>query len=120
MFICSYDTSDLPRCQPRSGNFFARLGLESKEMTDPQALNCTACRYCVSHCPQELDIPTLLMLYNDLVFSQGGLLVPRAAAALPPEKRPAACVGCGSCAAVCPQQIHIPQALADFARRLEG
>ena len=81
---------------------------------------CTACHYCTSHCPQELDIPTLLMLYNDLVFSQGGLLVPRAVAALPPEKRPAACVGCGSCAAVCPQQIHIPQALADFARRLEG
>ena len=105
---------------PLSSREMDRLLAQAQRMVSKTALPCTACHYCTSHCPQELDIPTLLMLYNDLVFSQGGLLVPRAAAALPPEKRPAACVGCGSCAAVCPQQIHIPQALADFARRLEG
>lgn len=34
--------------------------------------------------------------------------------ALPEDKRPAACVGCGQCARVCPQNIDIPAALADL------
>ena len=38
--------------------------------------------------------------------------------ALPEEKRPAACIGCRSCEAVCPQQIRISEALADFTARL--
>ena len=38
--------------------------------------------------------------------------------ALPEEKRPAACIGCRSCEAVCPQQLKISEALADFARKL--
>ena len=36
----------------------------------------------------------------------------------PEDKRPDACLGCGSCAAVCPQQIDIPGALADFSELL--
>ena len=37
-------------------------------------LPCTACHYCTSHCPQGLDIPGLLALYNEHCFTQGGLL----------------------------------------------
>ena len=29
-----------------------------------------------------------------------------------------ACVGCGSCEAVCPQRIQVPKFLADFAEKL--
>ncbi|WP_083662255.1 4Fe-4S binding protein [Thermophilibacter provencensis] len=39
---------------------------------------------------------------------------------LPEDKRPSACIGCGSCAAVCPQQIDIPGTLAGFAERFAG
>ena len=35
--------------------------------------------------------------------------------ALPEDKRPSACVGCGACAAVCPQKIDIPAALAELS-----
>ncbi len=34
----------------------------AKEMTSQKTLPCTACRYCTSHCPQELDIPWLIEL----------------------------------------------------------
>ena len=79
---------------------------------------CTACRYCTTHCPMELDIPELLKLYNEHVFTGGGFIAPMALSALPDDKKPSACVACGSCQAVCPQQIHIPEVLADFVARL--
>ena len=81
-------------------------------------LPCTACRYCTSHCPQGLDIPTLLDLYNEESFTGGGFIVSMRMGLLPDEKKPAACIGCKSCEAVCPQTIKISEAMADFAAKL--
>lgn len=83
-------------------------------------LPCTACRYCTSHCPQGLDIPMLLDLYNEHSFTGGGFIAPMALMAVPEEKRPAACIGCGSCEQVCPQQIKIADAMAKFTEQLKG
>ena len=83
-------------------------------------LPCTACHYCVSHCPQGLDIPALLELYNEHNFTGGGIIAPMALMAIPKEKHPDACVGCRSCEEVCPQQIKISEAMADFAEKLKG
>lgn len=87
------------------------------EMLGKKTLPCTACRYCVSHCPQELDIPALLALYNEHCFTEGGFLAPMALSAFAKEKLPSACVGCRSCEAVCPQQIKISEAMSDFAEK---
>ena len=87
-------------------------------MVREQVLPCTACRYCVDHCPRHLDIPGLLALYNEHTFTGGGFIAPMAVEALPEEKRPAACIGCRSCEAVCPQQLKISEAMADFSRKL--
>ena len=89
------------------------------EVTDSMLdiLPCTACRYCVTHCPQGLDIPTLLALYNETRFANG-LITHMAVDALQEEKRPGACVGCRSCEAVCPQQLGIADAMADFVKKL--
>ena len=88
------------------------------QMTSVGTVPCTACHYCVSHCPQELDIPHLLALYNEHAFTGGGFIAPMALQALPEEKQPQACLGCRSCEQVCPQQIKISEVLADFAERL--
>ena len=79
---------------------------------------CTACHYCVSHCPQGLDIPNLISLYNEHVYTGGGFIAPMALAALPEEKQPQSCLGCRSCEVVCPQQIKISEVLADFAEKM--
>lgn len=90
-------------------------------MTRRTALPCTACHYCVSHCPQGLDIPMLLELYNEHSFTgAGGFIAPMALMAVPQDKHPSACVGCRSCEAVCPQQIKISEAMADFTQKLGG
>ncbi|MCI9441135.1 MAG: oxidoreductase [Ruminococcus sp.] len=87
------------------------------EMLGKKTLPCTACRYCISHCPQELDIPALLALYNEHCFTDGGFIAPMALSAFAKEKLPSACVGCRSCEAVCPQQIKISEAMSDFAEK---
>lgn len=84
------------------------------------SLPCTACRYCTSHCPKKLDIPMLLELYNEHSFTGGGFIAPMALMAVPEEKQPSACIGCRSCEKVCPQQIRISEAMADFAAKLKG
>ena len=79
---------------------------------------CTACHYCVSHCPQGLDIPYLLSLYNEHAYTGGGFIAPMALSALPEDKQPQACLQCRSCEQVCPQQIKISEVLADFSAKL--
>ena len=93
------------------------LGI-ADQMLGRKTLPCTACHYCVSHCPQELDIPTLLNLYNEHCFTEGGFIAPMALSSYPDDKKPGACIGCRSCEAVCPQQIKISEAMADFAEKL--
>lgn len=80
---------------------------------------CTACHYCTSHCPQELPIPELLALYNEHKISGGGFIAPMTVGSMPQEKRPASCVGCRSCEAVCPQQIKISEVLSEFSGMIE-
>ena len=87
------------------------------DMINVKALPCTACHYCTSHCPQGLDIPELIKLYNEHCFTDGGFIAPMALMAFPKDKLPSACIGCRSCEAVCPQQIKISEAMSDFAQK---
>lgn len=97
----------------------ALLGI-ADDMVKKIVLPCTACHYCVSHCPKGLDIPALLELYNEHCFTGGGFIAPMALMAIAEDKHPSACVGCKSCEAVCPQQIKISQAMADFNKQLNS
>ena len=81
---------------------------------------CTACRYCTDHCPQGIDIPSLIKMYNEHTFTGGGFLAPMLIESLPEDKRPSACLACRSCEAVCPQEIKISEILADFTEKLKA
>ena len=58
----------------------------------------------------------MIELYNEHVFTGGGFIAPMALAAVPADRQPSACIGCGKCADVCPQQIDIPGIMKDFAQ----
>ena len=104
--------------KPLSEDEFNALLDIAKDMTAKTTVPCTACRYCVDHCPQQLDIPKLLSLYNEHSYTGGGFIAPMVMSTLPNDKKPSACLGCGSCESVCPQQIKISEALADFASKI--
>ena len=78
---------------------------------------CTACRYCCDGCLAGLDIPMLLSVYNDIRVSPV-FTVAMGIEALPEEKRPSACISCGKCTKVCPQNIDIPQEMKAFTQAL--
>ncbi|MCI9460141.1 MAG: 4Fe-4S dicluster domain-containing protein [Clostridia bacterium] len=89
------------------------------EMTGKTKLPCTACKYCMSHCPKRLDIPELIKLYNEHRFTGGGFIAPMALSAYAEEKKPSACIGCKNCEKVCPQGIKISEMMTDFTARLK-
>lgn len=95
------------------------LGI-ADDMLKQKRLPCTACRYCTSHCPKGLDIPSLIELYNEHNVTGGGFIAPMVLMSIPEDKQPSACIGCRSCEAVCPQQIKISEAMADFTSKLKG
>ena len=81
------------------------------------SLPCTGCRYCVPNCPMELDIPTLLVAYNDMKADASWRLVNLLG--LPEDKRPSACIECGACTAHCPQALPVPEAMREMSEIIE-
>ena len=104
--------------KPLTDEEMASLLEIAEEMSSAGMVPCTACRYCTSHCPMELDIPRLISLYNEKTMTPGGFIVPMAIMALPENKRPNACLHCRSCEQACPQQIKISEVMESFASKL--
>ncbi|MBR5468529.1 MAG: aldo/keto reductase, partial [Firmicutes bacterium] len=78
---------------------------------------CTACKYCTSGCPMELDIPKFLSTYNEIKIAPSTNSV-MYLDALEENRLPSACIKCGKCTQICPQNIDIPQELENFTQVL--
>ena len=81
-----------------------------ERLASKDAVPCTRCSYCVTHCDYHLNIPELLALYNEHMSTGGkGFIAPMALGSMKANRRPEACVGCRSCEYVCPQEIKISE-----------
>lgn len=80
-------------------------------------VQCTNCRYCLDVCPQGINIPQILNLYNEYFlrphnysFRYYRLVVGQHSAY--------DCVKCGKCKAICSQHLEIPEILSYVARTM--
>lgn len=85
-------------------------------MGGKNTLFCTGCSYCTTHCPMSLEIPKIIDLYNEQVYTEKGKVD---ISCLPADKRPSDCIGCTACEEVCPQNIKISEMMSDFAAKLK-
>ena len=86
------------------------------------AIPCTACRYCVEGCPQNIAIPEYFELYNTS-YQIGGRTSPavrmRYGFLQRDHGKASDCVACGQCESACPQHIEIISWLKKVAAALE-
>lgn len=71
---------------------------------------CTACRYCTADCPQQINIPEFISIYNRFKVN-GTWGIKNDLAAITTEGLPADCLSCGECMKHCPQSIQIPDVM---------
>ena len=62
----------------------------------------------------ELNIPYLLDIANEMRFSPSVNATMRLDP-LPDDKKPSACLSCGACKTICPQNIDIPLMLRELS-----
>lgn len=78
---------------------------------------CTACRYCCSGCPGEINISEYMNLYN--AYKVDGPWALNDAAKIESKGKPADCVACGACTGHCPQDIDTPAIMKELAALLK-
>ena len=90
-------------------------------MKNDAYVQCTACRYCVEGCPQNINIPHLISLYNaDLRdASQHEIQKNYYETHVEQNAKASACIGCGQCEGVCPQKLPIIEILQKIANHFE-
>lgn len=82
---------------------------------------CTRCGYCMP-CPNGLDIPANLQLYNDaLVFGGNQRVLNRNLyRGMTEDERAESCVACGKCEEKCPQDIKISEWMPKVHEQFSG
>lgn len=74
-----------------------------------KTIPCTGCKYCID-CPRSINIPEIFALYNKTIVL-GSSTFASQLAEVNKEQQPNACITCGKCSKMCPQQIDIPAKL---------
>ena len=81
-------------------------------------IQCTKCEYCVDGCPAAIKIPYVFAPYNDYIAAKSTRR--EAKQNLPDGSAlPSACIKCGACEEICPQNLPIRKLLEQVASTLE-
>ena len=64
----------------------------------------------------ELEIPKIISAYNGV--KNGDHMARYNPDEADPALDPRKCIGCGACASICPQGIHIPEIMREFSGML--
>ncbi len=85
-----------------------------------KSIPCTGCRYCVAGCPMGIPIPDIFAARNrQLIWGQLEAGAADYAETVKKFVSPTACVECGQCEDVCPQQIKVISQLKSCVEAFE-
>ena len=86
------------------------------------AVPCTGCRYCETHCTQNIPIPDYFRMFNEITRSpgEGWKIKPSYLQLAESRGRATDCVQCRSCEKHCPQNIKIADRMQQVAKALEA
>ncbi len=117
--------SNLEQIRDNVATFSGELGLGETDMAllmevcrkfrSQVQTPCTACRYCCSGCPAQINIPEILKIYN--TWKVDGRWALRKLDDVDSQGKPADCIGCGACTQHCPQNIDVPALMAELAEQ---
>ena len=91
----------------------------AKDMVNKNTLPCTACRYCTSYCPNNINIPEIIAAYNEDKMGGRDFRVPMLLNRTPEGQKPFDCVACRSCEDVCPQDIKISELMEELTNKFQ-
>ena len=78
---------------------------------------CTDCRYCIPHCPKNIEISQSFQIYNNyLIYKDLASLQHLFYMMGLTGGQPKDCVKCGVCEKICPQHIEISDLMSDIAK----
>ena len=81
---------------------------------------CTACRYCMEKCPQQIMIPDLFACMNaKKIFHDWNADFYYNSVHTAPGSKASDCLKCGLCEDICPQKLPIRTLLEDVSREFE-
>ncbi len=81
---------------------------------------CTNCKYCVENCPQKINIPVLMKIYNTyLVHNSTANSEFPFMMATKDAGKPSDCIACRLCEAHCPQHIGISDIMSTMSKIYE-
>ncbi|WP_088225921.1 aldo/keto reductase [Desulfosporosinus sp. FKB] len=90
-----------------------------KQYLSLNKVDCTACGYC-QPCPSGVNIPNNFALYNDAhIYDDFGSSRFAYNTFFTPESKASACIECGACEEVCPQQLPIREHLKEVQKAFE-
>ena len=105
--------------QPLNEEEYAVVEKAAKLLIEAPTIDCTDCKYCID-CPIEIPIFDIFGIYNDSFVNQKNLHeFKNKHNEIAKDKNAAACIACGFCEPLCPQNIPIIEKLADIAALTE-
>ena len=105
-------------CKPFSADEQRAFDAAVEALHAVDAVPCTNCKYCVKDCPQGVAIPNILGLLNLEAYTENRPFV-KGQYAWQAKAPASACIACGACEDMCPQEIDIVAHLAEAAARYE-
>lgn len=84
------------------------------------AVPCTACGYCIMGCPQNIQIPRLLAIYNDIQrYGERNFPHVHYRHTVYGHGKGGDCIACGECEQVCPQHLNISPVMKELGEMFD-